>query len=461
MKSKKYKIRNLILASLTIFIAIILLLLFIIQILSLNKYYEIYKTKQLGKITEQIKKEKSITTSTLEDIAYDNGICISIYENNIVQEISTIYNKGCIFSDKESSSKYITNFINSGKKEETYILENQRFRNKTLIKAIKYDTKYIFLNTSIQPLDSSITLLKSQYGYIVLLLLFISIVMGYFISKKISEPIVELSNSAKLLASGNFNAKFTTTSNIEEIKELANTLELAKNELSKTDELRRDLMANVGHDLKTPLTMIKAYAEMTRDLDTQNKKKRQENMNIIIEETDRLNVLVSDILDLSKLQSKTYELKMEKFDLNELIKDILKRYYILIDNEGYIFKYNNSNDKEVFVYADKKRIEQVIYNLINNAVNYTGKDKTIYINLKDETDKIVVEIKDTGKGIDKEEINEIWDKYYHNEKKHKRNAFGTGLGLSIVKTILETHGYKYGVESKKGKGTMFYFEIIK
>ena len=216
-------------------------------------------------------------------------------------------------------------------------------------------------------------------------------------------------------------------------------------------------MANVGHDLKTPLTMIKAYAEMTRDFDPLSAQKRNDNLNIIIEETDRLAILVQDILDLSKMQSKTYELKIEEFDLDELIRNVIKRFFILIDNEGYNFIYNNQNS--VIIKADKKRIEQVIYNLVNNAVNYTGNDKKVYINLIKEKKKVIVEIKDTGKGINKEDIKYIWNKYYHNEKKHKRNAYGTGVGLSIVKTILDSHNYKYGVKSEKGKGSTFYFEI--
>ena len=273
----------------------------------------------------------------------------------------------------------------------------------------------------------------------------------------ISKPIEKISTSAKELAKGNFNVSFSSDSNLYEINELSETLEIAKNELSKTDELRRDLMANVGHDLKTPLTMIKAYAEMTRDFDNLKKEKKDENLNIIIEETDRLAVLVQDILDLSKMQSKTYELKIEEFDLDELIKSVIKRFYILIDNEGYEFVYNNKGS--IIVKADKKRIEQVIYNLINNAVNYTGDDKKVFINLIKGKKKVTVEIIDTGKGIDSKDIKYIWNKYYHNEKKHKRNMYGTGLGLSIVKTILDSHNYKYGVKSEKGKGTKFYFEI--
>lgn len=430
------------------------------QIVFLNKYYEVYKKNQLDDIVNSIKTNNSMDINTLEDIAYNYGVCVSIYSNGVIQTISNTYNKGCLFSDKDTSDNYITSFVSSGKTEDTRLLYNKRFGNKTIIKALKYNNEvYIFLNTSIQPLDSSIILLKSQYGYIALIIFGISLIISYVISSQISRPIVKISDSAKKLANGDFNVSFSTDSKVQEIKELSTTLDLAKNELSKTDELRRDLMANVGHDLRTPLTMIKAYAEMTRDLENQTPEKRAENMNIIIEETDRLNVLVSDILDLSKLQSSTYELKIEEFDLNELIRNIIKRFYILIDSDGYEFIYNN--DKEIKVKADKKRIEQVIYNLLNNAVNYTGEDKKIYINVTDEKKKVLVEIRDTGKGIDKEEIKYIWNKYYHNEKKHKRNAFGTGLGLSIVKTILDSHNYKYGVKSVKNKGTTFYFEIDK
>ena len=430
------------------------------QIVFLNKYYEVYKKNQLDDIVNSIKTNNSMDINTLEDIAYNYGVCVSIYSNGVIQTISNTYNKGCLFSDKDTSDNYITSFVSSSKTEDTKLLYNKRFGNKTIIKALKYNNEvYIFLNTSIQPLDSSIILLKSQYGYIALIIFGISLIISYVISSQISRPIVKISDSAKKLANGDFNVSFSTDSKVQEIKELSTTLDLAKNELSKTDELRRDLMANVGHDLRTPLTMIKAYAEMTRDLESQTPEKRVENMNIIIEETDRLNVLVSDILDLSKLQSSTYELKIEEFDLNELIRNIIKRFYILIDSDGYEFIY--TNDKEIKVKADKKRIEQVIYNLLNNAVNYTGEDKKIYINVTDEKKKVLVEIRDTGKGIDKEEIKYIWNKYYHNEKKHKRNAFGTGLGLSIVKTILESHNYKYGVKSVKNKGTTFYFEIDK
>lgn len=219
-------------------------------------------------------------------------------------------------------------------------------------------------------------------------------------------------------------------------------------------------MANVSHDLKTPLTMIKAYAEMARDLNCDNKEKREKNLNIIIEETDRLTILVNDILMLSKMQSEIESLKIEEFDLIELINNIIKRYDIFKESEGYTFKFNHQ-DKKIIISADKKKIEQVIYNLINNAINYTGEDNLVTINIANNNKDILVEITDTGKGIKEEEIKYIWDKYYKNKKKHKRNLIGTGLGLSIVKKILEEHNYEYGVKSTVNNGSTFYFKIPK
>lgn len=182
-----------------------------------------------------------------------------------------------------------------------------------MIYALKLDsTTYAFINASIEPLDSTIQILSSQFIYTTIGVLILSLIVGYFISKSISKPIIQISENARKLADRNFSTDFTTNSNIYEINELTDSLNYAKEELSKTEKLQRDLMANVGHDLKTPLTMIKAYAELIRDINYDKKEKREENLNTIIEETDRLTLLVNDILDLSALQAKATPLKIEK-----------------------------------------------------------------------------------------------------------------------------------------------------
>ena len=434
----------------------ILCFLWFFQIIFLNSYYKAYKTNELDKAASELRQSINLNQQKIETIARKRDICIEIYGNNLYAATSS--NKGCMeFGNKNFKVK--RNFINSGLLEQHYNLINSQYQNETLIYALKLDTDlYAFINASLEPLDSTITILSNQFIITTIIVLILSLIIGYLISKKLSKPITKISNEAKKLADGNFSANFKTDIDIYEINELADSLNYTKDELSKTESLKRDLMANVSHDLKTPLTMIKAYAEMVRDLTYNNKEKREENLNTIIEETDRLTLLVNDILDLSNAESGNATLKIENIDLIVLINQVIQRFKILEEQENYQFIF--THPKNTIIKADYKRIYQVIYNLINNAINYTGEEKKIYINIKENKNNYLVEIKDTGKGIKKEDLKHIWDKYYHSDKKHKRNNYGTGLGLSIVKNILQMHKYKYGVKSSN-KGSTFYFEIPK
>ena len=457
MFMKKDNIQNKTLKCLITFSIIILLIMWGSQILFLTLFYEKYQINNLNKVAYKLSKN-IYDVEEIESIAYKNNICIKYISDNNVYTFNELSNN-CILNNSRSVNNIVNNFINNNTTKEIIKVNNPINNTKSILYNLKIqDDKYIILNTNLEDVDSTTSVLKNQLIYITLIIIILSIIVSIILSKMLNKPIINITNEAKKLAKGNKELNIPE-SNIKEIDDLRDSLIYASKEINKTDELRRDLLANVSHDLKTPLTMIKAYAEMVRDLNKDNEKKRNENLNIIIEETDRLNVLVSDILDLSKLQANTYELKIEEFDLDKLIRDVIKRYYILIDSEGYEFIYEN--EESIMVMGDKKRIEQVVYNLINNAINYTGDDKKVYIELVNDKKKVTVKIRDTGKGIKKEDIKYIWNKYYHNEKKHKRNAYGTGLGLSIVKTILDSHNYKYGVDSKVNKGTTFYFEINK
>ena len=294
---------------------------------------------------------------------------------------------------------------------------------------------------------------------ITITLIILSFIVSYIVARNLTRPLVEINNESKNLAKGDFEKEINVKTDISEINELTNTLNYTRLELAKTDELRRDLLSNVSHDMKTPLTMIKAYTEMMNDLHKDNYNKRIEDGNIIIEEVDRLTLLVNDILDLSKMQSNISELNIEEFDLIELINNIIKKYSILVQNDNYNFIFNHEDNK-LIVKADKKKLEQVLYNLITNAINYVGSDKEIIIEVINEDD-ILINVTDHGKGISKEDIPYIWDKYYKSKKKYKRNKIGSGLGLSIVKSILIEHNWEYGVKSVINKGSTFWFKIKK
>lgn len=427
------------------------------QVVSLNTYYKWYKTKEINNISNKIEKNYASNDDMLDNLAFNNGICIEVVTNGTTTYISNSFNKGCLLGDASRENNYKDDFVKSHVNRRNYELVNPRFKNKTIISAIHLqEDTYVYVSSSLQPLDSSILILKNQLIYVSLLVLALAFLIGYFISKKISGPMEKIEKSARKMAKGNYDVIFDPGSDIEELQSLARTLDYTRDELSKTDELRRELLSNVGHDLKTPLTMIKAYAEMVRDLSYKDKIKRENHLNTIMEETDRLNLLVNDILDLSRMQSQTVALKLESFDLHIVITNILKRYTILKETEKYSFIYENQ--ESIMVFADRQRMEQVIYNLINNAIQYTGHDNKIFITIEKNEDLVKVSVRDTGKGISKEQQKYIWDKYYHSEKKHKRNAVGTGLGLSIVKNILELHHSQYGVESSE-KGTIFYFTV--
>lgn len=453
----KNSLRSKIWQYLIIFSLIIIVFLWLFQVIFINKYYQYTKTKDIKQIATKLLtgyKRENIY-NTLDEISYQENLCIEITSSN-----STLYRSSssgnCLFS----KSLLKEAFINSNQKEETYNLQNPQFANKTILEAIKLDDNlYAFLSTSLEPLDSTAKILKEQLTIISILILSSSLLIGYFISKRLSNPIVDISRKASLIAKGKMKKEFNSNSDILEIKNLNNSLNEMMIELSKTEELERDLLANVSHDLKTPLTMIKAYAEMVRDLTYNNKEKRDANLNIIIEETDRLALLVNDILTLSKLQQSMDNLNIEEFDLIMLVNNILKRFTIYQEKYNYIIKFKHTNIKKLIIKADQKKIEQVLYNLIINAINYTGDDMKVIVNISKVDDRYKVEVIDSGKGIDEKDLENIFDKYYKSAKKHKRNLYGTGLGLSIVKSIFILHNYEYGVTTKKGKGTSFYFYI--
>ena len=430
---------------------VIILLLWVCQIKILDIYYEKEQVDNMNNIVKSLNStDSSNLTSTLQDIAYENDVCIVLSD-----DISVVgaYN---INMNKSKVRELMYNFVNSDETFKSYKFINEDKHISALLYGIKLDNKTAFIYSNLEDISDFTILIKQQLMYVCIIGIFIAIIISIFLSSKITEPITKITKKAKKLGSGDTEVTFEE-SGIKEIDELSEALTQAQMEMVKTDELRRDLMANVSHDLKTPLTMIKAYAEMIRDISYKDHDKMNEHLGIIVDETDRLTVLVNDILDLSRMQSNADTLSIETFDLADDIKTIVNRYQIIKETEKYII--NVEMPESIKIKADKKKINQVIYNLINNAINYTGEDKTVTVRVTKHKKYYLVEIIDTGKGIKESEIPYIWNKYYKNDKNHQRNVVSTGLGLSIVKEILELHGYEYGVKSVLKKGSTFYFKI--
>ncbi len=432
----------------------IIALLYISQARLLNWYYERYKINSVEEIATKIKKQGE-NEEYLEQISESSDLCIEVYDGE-EHEIYNEHAKGCMFRGPNNKiTNLMEDMYKSKKNEEFYTIINPEFKSKSLLYGIRLsEGKYVYINGQLESLDQASRLITKQSSYVIVVIFILSILIAIFISNSITKPIREITAKAKRMGEGDLKVEFEHNS-IKEIDDLSETLNYAKEEMIKTDDYRRDLMANVGHDLKTPLTLIKSYAEMVRDISYKDEEKRNKHLNVIINETDRLNVLVNDILTLSKLEVSESPLEIKEYDLCKQINDIIGKFEILELTENYHFVTNMP--KKAMVKADENKINQVIYNLINNAINYTGEDLTININIKEEKNGYKIEIIDSGKGIDKKDIKHVWNRYYKTDKKHRRNKVGTGLGLSIVKEILNKHDFKYGVKSEIGKGTNFWF----
>jgi signal transduction histidine kinase len=211
------------------------------------------------------------------------------------------------------------------------------------------------------------------------------------------------------------------------------------------------LIGNNHHATINPGEDIQIFE---RDIPGENS---PENVQVIIDEATRLSLLVNDLLDISRLQAGTEKIKCEEYNLTRSIRDIISRFDKLKENDGYNITFETDGD--ITVNADEARIAQAVYNLIGNAINYTGEDKSVRVVQKIYDGKVRIEITDSGEGIAKEELPYIWDRYYKVDKTHKRAEAGTGLGLSIVKTVFESHGAVYGVDSTVGEGSTFWFEL--
>lgn len=482
-RHKNLSIRWKIFGYLALFIGMLILLLWLFQTVFLDSFYRSIKTASIKNTASQIAQniDKDDISDRLINISRQNDICIRVIDENFndlynaeimpncfVHHMShELLGKYCAQAEKNSGD-YLEIFNvdelfkasrhQSRSATRSSMLPPFRRDNRSII-YVKFVTttdgarQTIFLNAMLSPLNSTVDTLRIQLICITVIFIILAILLSFIMAKRISTPIEKINKSAKEFARGNYTAEFSGVG-YREISELNDTLNYAANELSKVEHLRRELIANVSHDLRTPLTMITGYSEIMRDIPGEN---TAENVQIIIDEASRLSDLVTDLLDLSKLQAGAQELNGTVFNVTEDIRSIIKRYTKFTESNGYDISFIAESDVSVF--ADELKISQVIYNLINNAINYTGNDKAVTVRQSVCEKTVKIEVIDTGNGIAPEQLPYVWERYWRTKKDHKRAGIGTGLGLSIVKEILDLHGVNYGVISTVGKGSTFWFEL--
>ncbi len=311
----------------------------------------------------------------------------------------------------------------------------------------------LLLNTQITPTNTLVAMMQKQFLVILAATLLGTAVLGFIISGGLTRPLIATNEAAKKLSVGEYTRP-AYSGGYREIAELNDTLVQAAADLRRVDDLQKELIANISHDLRTPLTMIQGYAETMRDIPGEM---NPENMQVIIDETNRLSSMVNEVLDFSRLRTGSLQLEMTDFDLTETVGAIRDRIAAMVSADGYVIECDRQDP--IRVRADRKRIEQVVYNLLGNALTYTGEDKTVRISAGIAGQHVRVRISDSGKGIDPADLPYIWDRYYRSRESHKRAVIGSGLGLNICRGILENHHAPYGVDSTPGEGTTFWFEL--
>ena len=455
------------------FVIALLALLWLFQVVFLDSFYQRFKIEGIEKIgnTLAANLESEKFTEIVAQQARQNDACIRVL--NGLGQIQTTNTMGCQLYNLSNAeiAEYVAQAqANGGSyldiQSEKVVSElpngNLLLSNKHGSKNLIYfkivdNTSYfktiIMVNTHISPINATTETLRTQLGYIALIVVVASLGLAYLMSRKIVKPIVNINQSARQMAEGNYDIVFTGRG-YKEITQLNDTMNHTTRKLKEVDQMRRDLIANVSHDLRTPLTMISGYGEMMRDLPGEN---TPENVQVIIDEAHRLSNLVNDLLDLSKLQENKIELHIQDFDLTQLIQTVLYRYEKFMTQDGFDIQFQPA--ESVQVNADPDRLGQVLYNFINNAINYSLDDKRIVIRQLVNGNRVRVEVEDHGEGISEDKLNYIWDRYYKVDKTHKRSSAGSGIGLAIVREILELHHAQYGVRSEVGQGSVFWFEL--
>ena len=307
--------------------------------------------------------------------------------------------------------------------------------------------------SSIVNLSNQLTNLSYQTFALLFLAAFVVLALFTWI---VYIPIRKIAQGANEYASGNFEAKIDVHSN-DEIGYLAASLNYMANELNTLEEDQRKFVSNVSHDFRSPLTSIKGYVEAMLD-GTIPVEMQDKYLNIILFETERLNKLTKSLLELNKFGSHGVMLDITSFDINHTIRMTVQTFEGTCMEKHISFNLILSGET-LFVSADFSKIQQVLYNLIDNALKFSHANSAITIETTEKNEKVFVSVKDTGIGIPKDSIKKIWDRFYKTDLSRGKDKKGTGLGLSIVKEIIQAHGENINCISTEGVGTEFIFTL--
>lgn len=453
-----------IISYLMLFIIFILGVFFIFQSFLIENIYRDTKIENLKNINNEIAIALNDYSSNLGYLlkkeSYNNDACIRIItsELNIYASNEEV---GCDLAFLKNDD--INEIFNILKNKNSFLkrIKNQQFDGELLIYGSLINQKgqqmIILSSTKISAFNAAFLISQKQFFVYSFFIILATFLLGLILSKKIIKPLKGIISQIKVLPDGKYQTSNLKNTN-SELQKLDQVLVLANEKIIESNKAKKELISNVSHDLKTPLSMIVGYGEMIRDIKEENNK---ENIEVIIEEAKRLNLLVDDLLQLNKFQNNKIVFNYEKYYVNNLLKEVFKQFEKIFEKYDIEAKLKLlTKDKEVFI--DVFRLKQVLYNFINNAMFYNEKEKKIVVFGAEEFDnRIKVFVYDNGNGIEEKERDKVFERYYRNSEKHLRFKEGSGIGLAVSKEILLAHNLEFGIESELNKYTIFYFLLQK
>lgn len=450
------------------FVVIILILLWLFQVVFLETYYQ---AMMLGRIQNQA----ILYADQLTEVDLRNALSIGEPLNDEFSKYAETKQVG--FEVINSSGETVFQqavamepmFRHTFRTVFASILEGETIN--TQVSHMRFESTYwvigvpvvglnqevtggIIITAPIESMDQTVEIIKEQLVYITLLLLVLASLMAFLLSKQFSKPILKISQATKKIAKGEYETKLNTHQ-LDEIGQLAKDIEEMSFELGQIDRLRKELIGNVSHELRTPLSIIRGYAETLRDVSGEHPEKRNHQLGIIISESERLSGLIEDILNMSQIESGAITMAKQRFDLMDLVNDLRMKFEVMHPIEVI------SDQTEMTVYADRRRIEQVFYNLIGNAIAHAQTSKPIQVEIHASEQVVHIGIRNYGEVLSEEALKRIWQRFYQVQSLEQGKPKGSGLGLAIVKSILESHKVKYGAASSAETGTLFWFELNK
>ncbi|WP_330391943.1 HAMP domain-containing sensor histidine kinase [Acetitomaculum ruminis] len=450
----------------------------------LEKYYIYVKEDKLVSSYEKV--VRIVSNGDISDSEYDDDvdeICTSGNLSMLVVSSSMNVIRTSAANTKSLIGQFtytLKAYYANGQSDKEYFVAKIKDANSgveylILFSTISEDT-YLFLSSPIQSIRESVQLSNKFLKYTCLVALILSGILIIIISRKITTPILEITEISKRMTKLDFEAKYTSGGKNEisilgeNINKLSETLETtiselktANNELErdiekkeKIDSMRKEFLSNVSHELKTPIALIQGYAEGLKECVNNDDESKDFYCDVIMDEAGKMNNMVRKLLTLNQLEFGNDVVSMERFDIIELIKGVIMSTEILRRDNGIELIFNEK--EPIYVWADEFKTEEVVTNFLSNAINHAKYQKVIEIKAIVKEDGVRISVFNTGDNIPKEDLDRIWDKFYKVDKARTREYGGSGIGLSIVKAIMDSFHKDFGVINYEN-GVEFYFEL--